>query len=332
MPSLSERSGFAEHRFSTSAVAAEGRLAFWRDSFASQVVRVDVQPRSSKPFAAQALLQSVPGLRVATFAATAAHMHRTERMIVDGDDAFTFLTPLHGKLQVRQRNREVTLGAGEAVLLLHDELATVTHDDIRYQALIVPRAPVAAALKSVDDAVIRPICRNNAILRLLMSYLEAIPNALAAAPNHARTVVASHVHDLIALAANPDGGPVQHRSMDGLHAAKLDALKADLMASVGCEDLTIAELSARHRITPRTVQRLFEHAGSTFSAFKLEQQLLHARRLLAGGRERAGTIADVAYASGFSDLSYFYRAFRRRFGMTPSDVRTQVGPSSEPIG
>jgi AraC-like DNA-binding protein len=33
------------------------------------------------------------------------------------------------------------------------------------------------------------------------------------------------------------------------------------------------------------------------------------------------SISAIAYAAGFGDLSYFNRAFRRRFGATPSDIR-----------
>jgi AraC-like DNA-binding protein len=32
-------------------------------------------------------------------------------------------------------------------------------------------------------------------------------------------------------------------------------------------------------------------------------------------------IATIAFQTGFNDLSYFNRAFRRRYGKSPSDVR-----------
>jgi AraC-like DNA-binding protein len=35
------------------------------------------------------------------------------------------------------------------------------------------------------------------------------------------------------------------------------------------------------------------------------------------------TIAALAYEAGFGDLSYFNRAFRRRFGMTPGEARME---------
>jgi AraC-like DNA-binding protein len=39
-------------------------------------------------------------------------------------------------------------------------------------------------------------------------------------------------------------------------------------------------------------------------------------------------IGEIAYDVGFGDLSYFNRAFRRRYGVTPSEVR-DTGPRRE---
>ena len=69
------------------------------------------------------------------------------------------------------------------------------------------------------------------------------------------------------------------------------------------------------------VERLFEQAGTTFTEFVLEQRLLLARKLLQHPRASARKISDIAHSAGFSDLSYFNRAFRKRFSATPSDLR-----------
>ena len=37
------------------------------------------------------------------------------------------------------------------------------------------------------------------------------------------------------------------------------------------------------------------------------------------------TISTIAYEAGFGDLSHFNRAFRRRYGQAPSDVRATAG-------
>jgi AraC-like DNA-binding protein len=45
--------------------------------------------------------------------------------------------------------------------------------------------------------------------------------------------------------------------------------------------------------------------------------------MLLDPRCESEKISAVAYDSGFGDLSYFYRMFRRRFGAAPADIRAQ---------
>jgi methylphosphotriester-DNA--protein-cysteine methyltransferase len=51
-----------------------------------------------------------------------------------------------------------------------------------------------------------------------------------------------------------------------------------------------------------------------------------ARRCSAGALETAtdgGSLGTLAFECGYSDLSAFGKAFRRRFGMSPSEWRAQ---------
>ncbi len=84
---------------------------------------------------------------------------------------------------------------------------------------------------------------------------------------------------------------------------------------------TSSWLAARHGVTPRYVQALFEDDGTTFSHFLVGERLARAHRMLCNPLQATNSISAIAYAAGFSDLSYFNRAFRRRYGATPSDVR-----------
>ena len=74
-------------------------------------------------------------------------------------------------------------------------------------------------------------------------------------------------------------------------------------------------------LTPRNLQRLFESEGTTFSEFLLSQRLNRAHRMLTEPRLAQNPVGSVAYDAGFGDLSYFNRSFKRRYGMTPRDVR-----------
>ncbi len=62
-------------------------------------------------------------------------------------------------------------------------------------------------------------------------------------------------------------------------------------------------------------------AGEGVAAAIRDARLGRVRRHLSSSGRDGRTIVMVAYACGFTDLPAFNHAFRRRFGMTPRDVR-----------
>jgi methylphosphotriester-DNA--protein-cysteine methyltransferase len=75
------------------------------------------------------------------------------------------------------------------------------------------------------------------------------------------------------------------------------------------------------RRDPPVCPKLFASEGVTFSEYVLDRRLCAAHRLLTNRRLAHYSIASVAFDSGFADLSYFNRTFRRRYNATPTDVR-----------
>jgi AraC-like DNA-binding protein len=153
-----------------------------------------------------------------------------------------------------------------------------------------------------------------------MSYLEAVGGDLAIKSPELRNLVATHIHDLVAMIVGATHDGIAIAEERGVAAARLAAVKADIIEHIGCEDIDLLAVAARQGMTPRSIQR-FEREGSTFSAFKLERQLTRAQHMLQSKQYAAWTIAAIALAAGFGDVSYFHRIVRRRFGVIPSDLR-----------
>ncbi|GDY11726.1 hypothetical protein LBMAG53_06040 [Planctomycetota bacterium] len=83
---------------------------------------------------------------------------------------------------------------------------------------------------------------------------------------------------------------------------------------------SITAISRRHRIAPSTVyRRATATLGIAPKAYQLERRFDLAQRLLAG---RTLPVRDVAAQCGFNDANYFARAFRRRYGVAPSQWRS----------
>jgi AraC-like DNA-binding protein len=90
-------------------------------------------------------------------------------------------------------------------------------------------------------------------------------------------------------------------------------------------ELSLAMVARSVRMSPRYLQRLLKTAGMSFASHVIELRLNHALKLLSA--TPGIRISDIAFGSGFSDVSYFNRLFRSRFGQTPSDVR--AGPATK---
>lgn len=88
--------------------------------------------------------------------------------------------------------------------------------------------------------------------------------------------------------------------------------------------LSVSAVATALGVTPRYVQKLFQREGTTFSRYLLDRRLAEARKLLLQGA-RMPQISATAYEVGFGDISYFNRAFRKRYGVAPSDIRKEAG-------
>ena len=85
------------------------------------------------------------------------------------------------------------------------------------------------------------------------------------------------------------------------------------------EKLSETEAARRCGIKRFAFSRGFHLAfGLTFREYVLRTRIGEARRLLADGEH---SVTDVAFATGFTDGSYFARMFRRYTGVLPSQYR-----------
>jgi AraC-like DNA-binding protein len=107
-----------------------------------------------------------------------------------------------------------------------------------------------------------------------------------------------------------------------VRAARLAAILREIEIRSGDATLSAAATARLHGITARYVHLLLEETGKSFTHHVRDQRLEKAVGLLRDPRWRNRKIAEIAAEAGFTDLSYFNRTFRNRFGATPSDIRS----------
>jgi AraC family transcriptional regulator len=88
------------------------------------------------------------------------------------------------------------------------------------------------------------------------------------------------------------------------------------------EDIRLADLAIDSGLSECYLARTFRAAtGTTLHAALVERRLARARSLIEAASRRGAyaSLAEVAAATGFSSHSHMTTAFRRVFGITPSE-------------
>jgi len=183
----------------------------------------------------------------------------------------------------------------------------------------IPRSILSSMVTYVGDVVMQVIPYNTDALKLLAGYAAPLFNDMALATPEFRRTAVNHLHDLVALAL----GAARHGVGAGraIPAARLRMAKSYIAENSHRRDLSVGLVAAHLGLTPRNLQRLFESESTTFSEFLLSQRLSRAHHMLTEPRLAQSPVGAIAYDAGFGDLSYFNRSFKRRFGVTPRDVR-----------
>jgi AraC-like DNA-binding protein len=283
-----------------------------------------LEPLQGCPLHVHLTKRTLPGLAVVSgLLAGLRNAIRPSETVRNGGDDLLIAVNVSGCSMARQRDRDLFLRDGDALFATRDVTGfTITRPTpTRFVGIRVPREAVAPLVGRIDDTPIRLVPHSTEALNLLVTYARAIAGALPLATPDLQRLAVTHMHDLIAatIGATRDGQAIAEGR--GIAAARLRSIMADISANLGDGDLSVVEVARRHRVTPRYVHKLFENEGLTFSSFVLGQRLSRAHRILSDPHLADRNVSSVAFDVGFGDLSYFNRAFRRRYAATPTEIR-----------
>jgi len=124
--------------------------------------------------------------------------------------------------------------------------------------------------------------------------------------------------DLMAatLSTAPNG---QERGRNAVTMAVTQRARHYVNSNLDNPDLSPTRIARSLGMSRSALYRLFEPIGGV-AAFVLERRLERAYRLLSDPQDMR-LVSSIAHALGFASESHFARAFRQRFGHTPSEVR-----------
>jgi len=228
---------------------------------------------------------------------------------------------VRGTAVLHQDGREVGLGPGQ--LAVYDtgrpydlrlggawECEVMT---FRAEALALPERWLRELMSRAHDAATGPGC-------VLSSFIAASLQQFSHADlDAARLRFGDAGVNLLASTLTHAAAPDPEAAPAAVRMQVLDYLRRHVTDPA----LTHASIAAAHRMSPRTLDRLFEADPPSVTSRLRVLRLEGARRDLADPRSARFSIGAVAAAWCFVDAAHFSRAFKAQFGISPSAVRRE---------
>jgi AraC-like DNA-binding protein len=261
------------------------------------------------------------GLDVAHIATDLGEVRREDEDIRrDYGENLFLLIQLEGVCGIEQRGRESVITPGDCVLI-DSSRPSVFHFDGKFSNHLSVHMPRQLLFSKNTEAL--EISRKIDAEDPMAAMLSALVAKLA--DTDARDKRAPHLRQLLfdatrqAFATEDETDFLSRTDTTG---ARLEIVQVLIDRHLTEENLTPRWLASKLGISLRTLQDDFNEMGTTATSLirmrrlhLAHEQLVHCRQ---GGEKP--NIAELAYSTGFNDVSYFNRSFRQLFDCTPKDL------------
>lgn len=219
---------------------------------------------------------------------------------------------------VEQGNRLINLARGDVIFIPSDAPLLLTlPTGGRLDCAYLPKKTVVQDSPDIEKMFWQTLPFTHLPLQLLVTYAGYLLQNEHQNERDASTMV-QHFYQLLPMLVDN----LKARNNQVSPIKRMDAIKEQIEEHISNSDFSIIQLAQSEGVTSRAIQKLFKRENTTFSRYLLERRLELARSAIVRG-DPSG-IAQIAYNIGFDDPAYFSRAFRNKFGFTPSVLRRQV--------
>lgn len=294
----------------------------WRDIHYAEVATVEVGI-SEKPFEATLEASAIGELTWAKMSGTVNKVTRTSHSIrINPLDVYLLVMNLGAStIGGAYGANDVVMKTGSAFLDGSQPQHFTGGDHNVWANLVLPRKILTDRFAGIEDKQGLLIDADNEALRLLRNYLTMMDGMSLTPGSALLDHVRDTIVDLVGLATGAKGEDAELAGTRGLRAARLQAVLRQLRSNYRNPALTAPMVGLQLGLSGRYVQDLLSSAGASFSERILELRLQDAKAMLTDTRYQNKRIGDIALEVGFSDISYFNRSFKNRFGCSPGAAR-----------
>ena len=290
----------------------------WADNLAAAFVRLEPRRIAEQSFEGAISRVDAAPIQISLVTATRHTVLRLASHIASSTDDLCFLNlQLEGVGRTTQRGYEQICAPGDLALADTTEPFDIANGhDFKLFCFAVPRRLLPKAMLDRPRLNLSATEAGRALSRTLAGYAEL---CLSDCPLPKTSALAgSHVIDLISHAPET----LTDMSVERVHVpVLLSMMLSHIDRHSDDPELGAAKLAAKFRCSERYVHRLFATTSRSVGEHVNGKRIVACTRDLLDRNSRHRTVAEIAFAAGFRDISHFNRLFKRCNGMAPREFR-----------
>jgi AraC-like DNA-binding protein len=186
---------------------------------------------------------------------------------------------------------------------------------------IVPRAVLEPLLKHPDGLHGIVLSGQTGLGHVLATYMQTIHQTAGSLSPEDGAAISEATASLIAGCFGPSAD-TQEAATVAKRGALLLTIKRYIDANLADPGLTVERLTREFHVSRATLVRMFESLGG-LAGYIRERRMFRCLAEITSPTHAHRSIADLAYSWGFGNEAAFSRAFRRMFGMSPREARSE---------
>ncbi len=308
--------------FTTDNQPSPKQLAWWQEVLSDIYYKVDVYSDHTDGLHGKIVEQVVGDVSITHFSADSQRVLRTrEKIAADDDDAFVLVIPRREPLYYNQSGRNGFAPPDSYVLVQTKEYYELScSDSFQNVTVKMPAAMLCGRLPLAEDHCAGAYPNDPVMARIIRDFVLWVADHHSVLPPKLANEMGVQIIDMVAAMLESEVEP--EKSVCGRRS---NEFRKRIQRYVGENlldpDLTPSSIAKAFGISTSYVHRLFRPVGLTPGRWIMQNRLQRGYEMLTNHADLHRSIAEIAYASGFSSQAHFSTAFRRQFNVAPREAR-----------
>ena len=231
------------------------------------------------------------------------------------------VAPYRGTAGVEQRGRQAWVSPGEWSLYdTTDSYQVANPGRVEHLIVMVPKALLAERGLPLDSLTARRLGAGGGVARLALQTMRNAWQELPAITPDAARGVGETIAQLVRLSLLELAGRENALTRREMLRHRIKEL---VLRRLGDPDLSVDAIALALNCSRRQLYNAFDEEPDGVAGYILAQRLEACRRDFEDGCQDGLSITAIAMRRGFNHPAHFSRAFKTRFGMTPSEWRAR---------